>query len=84
MDWSNNNVSLSGYLYGKFIEEAVSNGPAFYRPSYLVANRWAYELKKPNLEKKDKPSYFICVKLAGAAVVRIRLPRWVSVHVMSS
>ena len=84
MDWSNSYVSMSGYLNGKYIEEAVSNGSAYYRPSYLVADRWAYELRKPDPEKRVKPSYFICFRLAGADVVRIRLPRWVSVRVMFS
>jgi len=84
MEWSHNHVSMSGYLNGKLIEETISNGPAYYRPAYLAPNRWAHELRKPVSERRSGPSYFICFKLAGPAVVRIKLPSWVSVRVMFS
>ncbi len=84
MDWDNHHASLSGYLHDKFIEEVVGSGTAYYRPAHLAQNRSAYQLNNPDHERKSRPSYFICVKLAGPAVVRIRLPRWVSVRVVFS
>ena len=83
MDWSNNYVNLPGYL-DKFIEETVGSGTAYYRPAHLAPNRWAYQIDNHDPKRKPKPSYFICVKLAGPTVLRIRLPRWVSVRVVFS
>ncbi len=84
MDWSNHYASLSGYPYDKFIEETVGSNTAYYRPAHLAPDRWAYQINNPDPDRKTKPSYFICVKLAGPNVVRIKLPRWVSVRVLFS
>lgn len=83
MNWDNQHLCLSGYLYGKFIEEVVGGRQAYYRPAHLAPNQWAYHLNELR-EGRSRPCYLLCVKLAGLAVVRVRLPSWVSVRVMPS
>lgn len=69
-------------LYSKLIEESVRGGEAYYRPDHLASNPWNGQLRELNRKTQPRPSWLLCVKLAGLPVMRIRLPRWVTVRMM--
>ena len=78
MDISNQNLTL----YTKFIEEAVRGGQTYYRPSHMVPNYWGRQLAYIEQTTQPRRYYLLSVKLAGLPVLRVRLPRWASVHTM--
>ncbi len=84
MDWDNSHFSMRGYLYGKFIEEAVGNGKAYYHPTFFAPDSCVQYPCSVEGEGRSRPRYLLCVKLAGVPVLHIRLPRWVSVRLVFS
>ncbi len=76
------NSQLHSVLYSMFIEEAVRGGQANYRPSHMAFNPWMQHINDISHHPKPRPYWLLSVKLAGRPVVRIKLPKWVSVRVV--
>ena len=71
-------------LYSKLIEESLSGGEtAYYRAAYLAYNPWKQRLKERDSERRPGRCRLLYVKLAGLPVLRVRVPRWVSVHMVT-
>ena len=68
------------YLYSKFIEETVRGGSDHYRSAGYASSLWA---QHPDELDRPKSYRLLCIKFAWLPVVRIRLPRWVSVSTLS-
>ena len=78
MDISNQNQ----ILYAKFIEEAVRGGQSYYSPSNIVPNYWGRQLAHIEEATQPRRYYLLSVKLAGLPTLRVKLPKWASVHTM--
>ena len=78
MDISNQNQ----ILYAKFIEETIRGGQTYYRPYNIVRSCWSRQLGHIEQATQPRRYYLLSVKLAGLPALRIKLPRWASVHTM--
>ena len=77
------NGNLQGYLYEKIIQEAVHGGQAYYRPAHFAASAQAWRRGKLDREGKGRSHRLMSVKVGVLPPMRVRLPRWVSVHMVS-
>ena len=70
--------NFNQYLYDKIVEESVRGSGTCYRPAHLAASPWIGRRDYLQPERGTRRC-LLCVRFAGMPVVRIRLPRWVSV-----
>ena len=78
MDISNQNP----ILYARLIEDTVKGVVSHYRPADLVADYQARRLADTGQERQPRRYYLLSVKLAGLPTLRVKLPKWATVHTM--
>lgn len=78
MDISNQNPTL----YIKLIEETIRGEQTRYRSSHIVPSHW--DNQRVHIDQPTQPRryYLLSVKLAGLPALRVKLPRWATVHTM--
>ncbi len=70
-------------FYSKWIEETLRGDTAYYRANHLAFKPWQQHLRELDRERRPGDRRLLYVRLAGMPVLRMRLPRWVSVHMVT-